>query len=252
MSYRSTLFCVLAAFAFITALSSARAQSAGSIYVRADLAVAGAIGADIHDANQPVVNLPNDIAGINGSVGDLGVAWLAGIGAGLYILPNVRADVVFAYRDGFKLDDADEGFPTNRFRADLAAHSVMATAYWDFPFVRESTGFVGLGFGWANVSMSNLSSDSWAAVAAAQGATGDPVAPGARSDNFAWQITTGMAFAITSRMQLEIFYRYLDAGRVHTPAGNVTANGTVIGVYGGPEGGLQSHELGVSLRVPLT
>jgi hypothetical protein len=61
-----------------------------------------------------------------------------------------------------------------------------------------------------------------------------------------------MSFPITRGLQLEIFYRYLDAGRIHTPAGNVTANGTVIGVYGGAEGALHSHELGVSLRVPIT
>jgi opacity protein-like surface antigen len=252
MSYRSTLFCAVVASASIAATSGAFAQSAGSIYVRADVGLAGTTGAGIHDANQPVVNPPNNVPGITGSVSDLGSAWLAGAGAGLYILSNVRADVVYAYRDAFNLDESDEGLPSNRFTADLASHSVMATAYWDFPFVQGGTGFVGFGLGWANVSMSNLSSSSWTAIAAAQGAAGVPIAPGGHSDNFAWQIATGMAFPITSRMQLEIFYRYLDAGRIRTTAGNVTANGTVIGVYGGAEGALHSHELGVSLRVPLT
>jgi len=252
MPYRSTLFCAVAAFLLVATAYPALAQSAGSIYVRADLGMAGTTGADIRNANQPLVNPPNTVPGINGHVSDLGSAWLFGAGAGLYILPNIRADVVYAYRDGFTLEEADQGFPTNRFTADLSSHSVMASAYWDFPFLRGSTGFVGLGFGWANVSMSKLSSDAWAAIATAQGATGVPVAPGGRSDNFAWQLATGMAFPITDHLQLEIFYRYLDAGRIQTPAGNVTANGTVIGVYGGAKGSLHSHELGFSLRVPVT
>jgi len=252
MPYRTALFCTVAALVSIAATPPALAQSAGTLYVRGDLGVAGTTGADIRNANQPIVTPLNNVPGIDGHVSDLGSAWLFGIGAGLYILSNVRADVVYAYRDGFKLEEGDQGLPSNRFIADLASHSVMASAYWDFPFMRGSTAFVGFGLGWANVSMSNLSSDAWSAIATAQGATGLPVAPGGRSDNFAWQIGTGMAFPITSRMQLEIFYRYLDAGRIRTPAGNVTASGTAIGVYGGAEGALHSHELGVSLRVPLT
>src|SRR5262249_42137468 len=254
MPYRSPLFCAAVTVLSIAATSSALAQSAGTLYVRADLGMAGTTGANIHDANQPIVNPLNliHVPGIAGHVSDLWSSWLFGGGAGLYITSNIRVDVVYAYRDGFNLDEKDEGFPPNRFTADSTSYSVMATAYWDFPFVSGSTGFIGLGLGWANVSMSNLSSDAWTLIAAAKGVTGKAVAPGGRTDNFAWQITTGMAFPITNGMQLEIFYRYLDAGSIRTAAGNVVANGTVIGVYGGADGALNSHELGVSLRIPLT
>jgi opacity protein-like surface antigen len=251
MPHRSPLFCAVTALVSIAATSPALAQSTGTVYVRADLGLAGTTGADIHNPIQHV-NPPNNLVGIDGSLNDLGSAWLLGVGAGLYILPNVRADVVYAYRDGLNLEESDQSIPANQFTADLASHSVMATAYWDFPFVENSTGFVGFGLGWANVSMSNFSSNSWAVIAASLGAKGVPVAPGGRTDNFAWQITTGMAFPIKGGTQLEIFYRYLDAGRIQTPVGNVTANGTVIGVYDGAQGGLHVHELGVSLRVPLT
>src|SRR5215831_13422301 len=109
MPYRSPLFCIVVALISIAIAGPAFAQSAGNLYVRADFALAGTTGADIRDANQPIVNPLNlnNVPGITGHVSDLGAAWLLGAGVGLYILPNIRADVVYAYRDGFKLDDLD-------------------------------------------------------------------------------------------------------------------------------------------------
>jgi len=253
MSYRSIFYAAAAAFALIGGASSAFAQQAGDIYVRADLGVSGATNGNFHNRNQPVVNPLNTVTGITGTLSDLGSAWVGGIGAGVNFLPNVRADLVYTYRGNFSLDEGDQAVPPNRFQANVSSNSVMATGYWDFPIVGATSAYLGLGLGWADVSMSNLSSNTGALMVNPHivGANGIPVAPGGRSDNLAWQITTGVAFSVANNVLVDVFYRYFDAGHVQTPAGNVTVNGSVIGQYGGAEGALHAHELVVSLRVPL-
>jgi opacity protein-like surface antigen len=253
MAYRSKLFCA-GALSFIGATSPAFAQLGGDMYARADLGIGGATNGNFHNRNQAVVNPLSTVTGITGTLSDLGSAWVAGIGAGLHFLPNVRADLVYTYRGTFSLDEGDQAVPPNRFQGNVSSNSVMATAYWDFPLVGDTSAFLGLGLGWADVSLSNLSSNTGALVVNPHivGATGIPIAAGGRSDNLAWQITTGIAFPVTNGVLLEVFYRYFDAGHVQTPAGNVTVDGAVVGTYGGAEGALHSHELGVSLRVPIT
>jgi opacity protein-like surface antigen len=252
MPFRSTFFCA-ATLASMAAVNPAFAQLPGDMYVRADLGIGGASNANIHNRNQLAVNPLAKVTGIIGTLSDLGTAWVPGLGAGLYILPNVRVDLAYSYRGTFSLDEADQAVPSNRFQANLSSNSVMATAYWDFPIVGATSAFLGLGFGWADVSLSNLSSSTGALVVNPHivGATGIPFAPGGRSNNLAWQITTGIAFPIANSVLLEIFYRYFDAGHIQTPAGNVTVDGTVVGTYGGAEGALHSHELALSIRVPL-
>jgi opacity protein-like surface antigen len=253
MPYRNTLFYAAAAFALIGASPAFAQIAAGDIYVRADLGISGATNGNFHNRNQPVVNPLNTVTGITGTLSDLGSGWVAGIGGGLHILPNVRADLVYTYRGSFSLDEGDQAVPPNRFQANVSSNSVMATGYWDFPLVGQTSAYLGLGLGWADVSMSNLSSNTGALTVNPHiaGANGIPIAPGGRSDNFAWQVTTGIAFPVANNVLLEIFYRYFDAGHVQTPAGNVTVNGSVVGQYGGAEGALHAHELAVSLRVPL-
>jgi opacity protein-like surface antigen len=253
MSYRSALFCAAAAFAAIGATSLARAQSMSDFYVRGDLGIASGTDANIHNRNQPVVNPLSTVAGINGTLNDVGTAWVGGIGAGLHILPNIRADFVYTYRGGFSLDEGDKAIPPNRFQADLASNAVMATAYWDLPVFGQIAAFVGAGIGWADVSMSRLSSGTGGLVVnpLRVSTAGVPVAPDGRTDNFAWQVTTGLALPIGSGVLVELFYRYFDGGHVQTPAGNVTVNSMVVGQFGGAEGALHSHELTLSLRVPL-
>ncbi len=253
MSYRSALLCASAAFAAVSAAAPALAQSAGDPYVRGDLGVASATNANIHNRNQPVLNPLSTVAGINGTLSDLGTAWVGGVGVGLHILPNIRTDLVYTYRGGFNLDEGDQATPPQRFQADMASNSIMATAYWDFPVFGQTAAFLGVGMGWADVSLSRLSSSTGGLIVnpLRVSTTGVPVAPDGRTDNFAWQITTGVAFPIGSGALVEVFYRYFDAGHVQTGAGNVTVNGTVVGQYGGAEGALHSHELTLSLRVPI-
>jgi opacity protein-like surface antigen len=252
MPYRNTVFCAAAAVAFAGFTSPAFSQT----YIRADLGWAWSTNANVHNINQAVVNpLANTVRGITGTLSDLGSAGTFGIGAGFRFLTDIRTDLVYTYRGGFQLDGADQAIPSNRFKGDVASNSVMATAYWDYPFTTTTTAFVGLGLGWADVSLSNLSSSTGGLTVnplIVGGTTAVPVALDGRSDNLAWQITTGFAFPVGNGLQMEIYYKYFDAGHVRTPAGNITVDGTVVGVYGGAEGALHSHELAVSLRVPLT
>lgn len=252
MPSRSTFFRAATAFVFVGVASPAFAQPLGDMYVRLDLGWGGATNANIHNRDQPVVNPLATVSGINGTVSDIGSAWIVGAGAGMRFLPNIRADLTYTYRGGYSLDDTDQGAPPNRFQADIHSNSVMATAYWDFPVATYTVAFFGLGLGWADVSMSNLTSNTALMVNPHIAPTGVALAPDGRTDNFAWQLAAGVGFPVGNGMMVDLFYRYFDGGHVQTPAGNVTVNGSTIGTYGGAEGALHSHELAVSVRVPLT
>jgi opacity protein-like surface antigen len=251
MAYRTALFCT-AAFAFLGAASPAFAQLTGDFYVHGDVGWSGSTNANIHDRNQPVVNPPAPVTGIRGTLSNLGSAWVAGIGAGMHIFPNIRADLAYTYRGSFDLDESDQGVPTNVFKANIASNAVMATGYWDIPISTSIGAFLGFGIGWADVSMSELSSSTGGLTVNPHAVPiGVAVAPDGRTDNFAWQFAAGLAFPVGNRMFIDVFYRYFDAGHVQTPAGNVTRDGVIIGSYGGAEGALHTHEVSVSFRVPL-
>jgi len=175
------------------------------------------------------------------------------VGAGMHIFPSIRADIAYTYRGSFDLDEADQGVPANTFKANVASNSVTATAYWDFPISTSVGAFLGFGLGWADVSMSDLqSSTGGLTITPHVVPAGVATAPDGRTDNFAWQLAAGLAFPIGDRMFVDVFYRYFDAGHVQTAAGNVTVDGAVIGSYGGAEGALHTHEISLSLRVPLS
>src|SRR6185295_20328790 len=112
------------AFAFLGAASPAFAQLTGDFYVHGDVGWSGSTNANIHDRNQPVVNPPAPVTGIRGTLSNLGSAWVAGIGAGMHIFPNIRADLAYTYRGSFDLDESDQGVPTNVFKANIASNAV--------------------------------------------------------------------------------------------------------------------------------
>jgi opacity protein-like surface antigen len=253
MKGRNALICTAAVLAFVGTASPSFAQLTGDFYVHGDVGWAGSTNANIHNRNLAVVNPPAPVTGIIGTLSNLGSAWVGGVGAGMHIFPNIRADLAYTYRGSFDLHESDQGLPANEFRANVASNSVMASAYWDFPITPDIGAFLGVGLGWADVSMSELSSSTGGLTVNPHVVpTGIAVAPDGRSDNLAWQLAAGLAFPVGGRMFIDVFYRYFDAGHVQTPAGNVTRDGVIIGAYGGAEGALHTHELTVSLRVPLT
>ena len=248
MSYRTRVLGAVGAFICAAAVTPADAQTFA--YFRGDLGWSGSTNANIHDRNFP---LDRGIVGPNGTAGtlsDIGSGWLIGAGAGFQWFTGLRGDIVYTYRGDYHLDQVDSN--NTNFRADIHSHSVMANAYWDFPIDESVAAFVGFGIGWSEVGFSGLSATTTLAVnpfiVGPLPAGTHAVAPDGTTDNFAWQIMTGLAFPIENGITVDLFYRYFDAGHFASSAGNVRVNGNVVGTYAGAEGALHSHEIAVSVR----
>jgi opacity protein-like surface antigen len=245
---RKTLIGVVCIIAAIFTGAQANAQPVGEWYYRADVGWSGATNANIHDRNSADHTIigPN---GTPGSLSDIGSGWLVGGGLGYTFLPNVRGDLVYTYRGGYELDESDQAAVPTRFKADIMSHSLMANVYGDFP-MGGFVPFVGFGVGWSQITLSNLSATTTAAVNPLSGAVGATAfAPGGTSDNFAWQVMAGVGYQVSPGIMVDLFYRYFDGGHGKSEAGNVIAlDGTVIGTYHGAEGALHAHEVSVSLR----
>lgn len=229
----------------------AYAQSVGEWYFRGDAGWSGSTNANIHDRNSAdhVIIGPN---GTPGTLSNIGSGWLAGGGMGFTFLPNLRGDLVYTYRGGYQLDESDQAAIPTRFKSDVTSHSLMANVYGDFP-VGGIIPFVGFGIGWSQISLSNLSATTTAAVNPLSGAAGATAyAPGGTSDNFAWQIMAGAGYQVTPGVTLDLFYRYFDGGHGKSEAGNViSSSGAVVGTYHGLEGALHAHEVVASLRFAI-
>jgi len=161
----------------------------------------------------------------------------------MQFIPNFRADLVYTYRGGYHLDQFDQAPSPTKFRSDIFAHSVMASGYADFPYLYDGIiPFLGAGIGWSQINMTDLSASN-------SGKT--VVAPKGISDNFSWQLTAGVGFAVYDGIMVDLFYRYFDGGHMHTRAGNTISGGAVVGTYEGAEGDLRAHEFGISFRAPI-
>lgn len=207
--------------------------------MRGDAGWSDTTNANIHDRN---FALDHGIIGLNGN-GYIGSGWFIGGGVGRQFFGHFRGEIVYTYRGGYHLDQLDAGTPPTQLRFDLAANSVMANAYADFPLRFPGVvPFLGFGVGWSETNMSNLT---------AMNVSSTSNAPGGTSDNFGWQAMAGVGFAVTDGIIVDLFYRYFDGGHIKTRAGQIVSSGVVVGTYQGAEGSFHAHELGVSIRFPL-
>lgn len=237
----STLLCV-------ATVTPASAQTIA--YFRGDLGWSGSTNANVHDRN---FNLDHAIVGPGGAAGtlsDIGSGWLIGAGVGFQWFRGFRGDLVYTYRGGYHLDEADNNH--TQFKGDIHDHSVMANAYWDIPLDNNFGAFVGFGVGWSEVGFGPISAHTTIAVnpliVAPMPAGTTAIGPEGSQDNFAWQVMAGLSFPLDNGVTMDFFYRYFDAGHFASAAGNVTVNGNVVGTYAGAEGALHAHEINVSVR----
>src|SRR5258705_5459876 len=210
MSTRKVLMGAVSAFISTAAIVPASAQSGG--YIRGDVGWSASVNANIHDRNFPVDHTITGPTGNPGTLSDTGDAWMGGFGAGFEFLPSFRVDLMYTFRGNYALEQTDEALPPHHFGANLSSNSVMTTAYLDYPIDPTITAFAGLGLGWSEVKMSNLSNNG-------------NVSPGGTSDNLAWQVMAGVGFGLIEGIKMDLFYRYFDGGHVQTAAGHLTSRG---------------------------
>ena len=134
--------------------------------------------------------------------GDLGYAfdtggsdfnsdWSGSAGFGYHFTDYARADVTLEYNKG-----SFAGTGTQDFRS----YGGMVNAYVDLGTFAGFTPYLGGGVGYVDVDWHDYTD----AVSV--------VHPGANDWRFAYQLSAGVAYAITKNLKLDVGYRYFDVG----------------------------------------
>jgi opacity protein-like surface antigen len=250
MSPKISVAGLTAAIIWAALTGPASAQSVDGFYVRVEAGRTKSTKANIQDRNFAE---DHGITGEGGNAGTLpgfGGTWLAGAGVGIRFSPRFRADVGYIYRGNFSMDEQDHGVVPTNFQAKISSNSVLATGYADFPILDSGVStFLGLGAGWSQNVTGSLSAVPFVG---SLGLRPTRIAPGGTTDNFAWQFVAGLSVLLSGNLSVDVFYRFFDGGQIQTAAGNLIADGNVIGTYHGLEGAFMSDEFGISLRLAFS
>jgi opacity protein-like surface antigen len=219
----------LVAGAALLAVSNVAVAQESGLYLRADAGYSWATDAGVN--GDPTTSF------FQSKVDKVGESSVFGIGVGYKLNKQIRADVSYSKRGGFKLNGDDSA--AQRFTSDIDSEVVLLTGYYSFDLASVKP-YLGLGFGWANNKMGNLGVSVPGTVA-----TG----PGGKKNNLAWQVVGGVDIPLTSALVLDVAYHYVDLGKLATDSGIYTVNGVVTppAVDGG-KGNLRANELTVGLR----
>lgn len=214
---------------------AAFAQDSG-YYVRADLGHSKARDAGFSNQPTPGTQFPQ----LAGTIENVDSSSVFGLGVGYQFSKNLRADMVYNQRNGYKLNGNDSGLPIFAFNADIKSDTAFLTGYYtfDMPTVKP---YLGLGGGWARNKMGSLSFKT-------PDNTGS--GPGGTKNNFAWQFVAGLDVPMTNTLTFNIAYHYVDVGQVKTNAGANVSNIQGFETYtaDGIKGNLRTQELQVGLR----
>ena len=136
----------------------------------------------------------------------LGGGFMAGVGAG-YTSRWLRTDVTFDYSTPLKYQGSI--LAPNDTTAKIAAISALFNGYIDLGTWYRATPYIGAGAGAAQLTTSSYSSPG------APPFTGDT---SHKQWNFAWAVMTGVGYAVGPNLMIDVGYRYIDFGDVHTGA----------------------------------
>ncbi|MBU2672890.1 outer membrane protein [Hafnia paralvei] len=117
----------------------------------------------------------------------------------------IRAELDYSFRDTTDTDHfikADNTRTHNRVRLQTA----MLNGYYDINTDTAFTPYISAGIGYANVNLKN---------------TQDGASHSGNGDNFAWSVGTGVSYAINNHLDLDLGYKYLDAGDATAQASKV-------------------------------
>ncbi|MGN6549785.1 MAG: outer membrane protein, partial [Pararhizobium sp.] len=185
--------------------------------------------------------------------GEIKSDWSESVGIGYHFNDWLRSDVTFEYSDG-KFDGSLGGpcvaanpVGTCDAHQDFSAWGFMANGYVDLGTVAGFTPYVGGGvgimrIGWKDLELSCVGSAACQPV---------PSHDGENDWRFAWQLSAGMAYAITKNLKLDVGYRYFDIadGGMFDFADADRAFG-VSGLQG-KDRGLTKQEVRVGLRYDI-
>jgi opacity protein-like surface antigen len=232
----------LATWALGASLLLAASASQAQLYWGVDIGWSMATDASIRDNNfaqDGFICADSAACNVGGELNDIGNSPVVQGRLGYRVNPNFRFDGTVGFRGFYELEGSD-AFPSN-YKADIRSWSAMANAYYDFN-LSWGKPYVGAGIGIAINRFDDVTNDGYAG-----GQT--YTLPGGTTSNFAWSLTAGIAFQVSSRMMLDVGYRYIDLGDIETDGGPAVCTPSCGSVpHSGFSGKLRAHELMIGLR----
>ncbi len=192
-------------------------------YLRGDVGLDAYNNARFKSASNPLINAGSALQAHNRSNQP---NFIAGLGVGYRYNDWLRFDVTGEAHGDAKfatayslLDPSSQIFGrpggtlfTGTHSAKLSSYVGLANVYFDVLTWHGITPYAGAGVGIANV---HLSSASERGTLIDVNAAATPIvfnAPGGTKTNFAWAVTTGISYDLTTDVKLDLSYRYLNIG----------------------------------------
>lgn len=172
-------------------------------------------------------------------------AWSAGGGVGYQVNHYLRSDLTLDYWAKAKFNgtsngiDCGTGLPcSSTDESDMSALVLLANAYIDLGTWHRVTPYIGAGIGGAYVQWDDLANTI-------TGVTTDHA--GAKNWRFAWALSAGASYCLTSKLDLDLGYRFtrVSGGRMLS---QYAPDGGFLGVGPGYDKGLDNHEIRAGLR----
>jgi opacity protein-like surface antigen len=155
--------------------------------------------------------------GLLSAQGGFGSTAAVEVGLGRRITPHLRLEGLVTYRPDLDFSGRANFVRTpgeQRVGADMNSLSALAVAYADLGVYGRLRPFLGLG---AGVSSNKVGAVTFSFPGL--GPTASTVTPNGRQTNFAWMAAAGVSLPVSSRLTLDVAYRYVDLGDVRTDAG---------------------------------
>ena len=202
----------------------------------------GDIGASFQDHDG--VDLFPALAGTRTISSSLAHTPYIAVGAGYAFNSWFRTDATLEYRiaSKFKITEETAGAPPgyNVATGKLSGIVGLANAYVDLGTWHRITPFVGLGVGFASMTMSDVRDSGYGAFAGGSGRASDKT-----TTRFAWALHAGLGFDLTANLKAEMAYRYLHVGTVDSATIACTVP---CGPFNARIKDLASHDLKVGIR----
>jgi opacity protein-like surface antigen len=229
----------------LAALASAGAASAQS-YWRLDTGYSKSLQAQLKDVGPSTLGCGDRVCSNGMTFDNVGHSLIIGLGWGYRFGTYFRSDITFDVRDGYRLDSTDKRIPPSDFHADIKSKALMLNAYIDFPSSSVARPYIGIGVGAAANKVGDVTVNNYQGVA---GATA--VALGGKKTAAAGAFMVGFSVPTADGGAVEIGFRYVSLGKLHTDAGElaVTTGGvTTFGSYDGLTGRVRATEWTVGIR----
>ncbi|WP_108881011.1 outer membrane beta-barrel protein [Anderseniella sp. Alg231-50] len=153
-------------------------------------------------------------------------------GLGCQVSSSLRIEVTGGIHLKSSLTDAFTGVDPDTLSADIGSQHVFVSTFWDITNYGGFTPYVGGGIGAARHEISGLTGP----LGAADGSQYD----------FAYHVSIGVAYDITSNLKFDLAYRYIDLGEVISGIDTAPPVGVDSGAMSVDS--IQAHEVKVGLR----